>query len=301
MKAILLRGYGEVDQLHYEDAPDPVAGPGEVVVRVASTSINPIDFKLRAGHMKAIMPLTFPDILGRDVAGEVTAIGDGVTSLKVTDKVLGLVNHSYAQYLTAKAEDLAKLPDGLDILDAGVVPLVALTGTQLIENGVHPKAGDVVLVTGALGSVGRVAVFVAKQHGAHVIAGVRAKQKAEAETIGADAVVALDDDAEIASLPELDAIADTVGGETIGKLLPKLKKSGVLATVLGKPPAADQAGTKVNEVFARPDAKRLYELAVDVRDRRLVIPISNRLPLSEIRKAQTLAEKGCQGKIAVLP
>lgn len=301
MKAILLRGYGEVDQLHYEDAPDPVAGPGEVVVRVASTSINPIDFKLRAGHMKAIMPLTFPDILGRDVAGEVTAIGDGVTSLKVTDKVLGLVNHSYAQYLTAKAEDLAKLPDGLDILDAGVVPLVALTGTQLIENGVHPKAGDVVLVTGALGSVGRVAVFVAKQHGAHVIAGVRAKQKAEAETIGADTVVALDDDAEIASLPELDAIADTVGGETIGKLLPKLKKSGVLATVLGKPPAADQAGTKVNEVFASPDAKRLYELAVDVRDRRLVIPISNRLPLSEIRKAQTLAEKGGQGKVAVLP
>jgi NADPH:quinone reductase-like Zn-dependent oxidoreductase len=144
-------------------------------------------------------------------------------------------------------------------------------------------------------------VFVAKQHGAHVIAGVRAKQKSEAETIDADAVVALDDDAEIASLPELDAIADTVGGETIGKLLPKLKKSGVLATVLGKPPAADQAGTKVNEVFASPDAKRLYELAVDVRDRRLVIPISNRLPLSEIRKAQTLAEKGGQGKIAVLP
>ena len=301
MKAILLSGYGEVDQLHYEDAPDPVAGPGEVVVRVASTSINPIDFKLRAGHMKALMPLTFPTILGRDVAGEVTSIGDGVTSLKVTDKVLGLVNKSYAELLTAKAEDLAKLPDGMDILDAGVVPLVALTGAQLIETGVHPKAGDVVLVTGALGSVGRVAVFVAKQHGAHVIAGVRAKQKAEAESIGADAVVALDEDAEIAALPELDAIADTVGGETIGKLLPKLKKTGILATVLGKPPAADKAGTKVNEVFARPDAKRLYELAVDVRDGRLVIPISNRLPLSDIRKAQDQAEKGGQGKIAVLP
>jgi NADPH:quinone reductase-like Zn-dependent oxidoreductase len=114
MKAVQLYGYGDVDQLRYEDVPDPKPGPGEVLVKVLSTSVNPIDFKLRSGAMKERRPLQFPFILGRDVAGEVTELGPGVENLKVGDAVLGLVNHSYAQYLVAKATDLAKAPAGLD-------------------------------------------------------------------------------------------------------------------------------------------------------------------------------------------
>ena len=301
MKAVVLHGYGGADQLRYEDAPKPEPGAGEVLVRVISTSVNPIDYKLRGGMMKDRMPLEFPVILGRDVAGEVTALGSGVTQFKVGDLVMGLVNRSYAEYLTAKADLLAGIPQGLDPKEAGVVPLVTTTGSQLMEKGIQPKQGEVVLVTGAAGNVGRTAVFVAKQHGAKVIAGVRISQRAEARSLAADSIVALDDDREIAGLPELDAIADTVGGETIGKLIPKLKKSARLATVVGKPEAAAKAGIEVREVWAQSDADRLYQLAENVRDGKLDIPIALRLPLSEIRLAHEAAEKGVSGKIALLP
>ena len=165
----------------------------------------------------------------------------------------------------------------------------------------QPKNGEAVLITGAAGSVGRTAVYVAKQHGAHVIAGVLAKQKAEAESLGADSIVAIDDDTQIATLPELDAIADTVDGETIGKLIPWLRKSGRLASVLGKPPAAEKAGIDVKPVWSRPDGKRLCELAKDVGDGKFRIPIAQRFPLREIRAAHRAAQNGVEGKIALIP
>jgi NADPH:quinone reductase-like Zn-dependent oxidoreductase len=301
MKAVLLKAYGGVEQLGYGDVPDPKPGAGEVLVKVTATSLNPVDWKVRAGYMKDIMPLELPAILGRDVAGVVAALGAGVTRFKVGDKVMGLVNHSYAEMLTAKADDLALVPEGLAMEQAAVIPLVTLTGAQLIEKGVKPKAGDMVLVTGALGSVGRTAIYVAKLHGALVIAGVRKSQKSEAQLLGAERVVSVDDDHEVAGLGELDGIADTVGGAVIEKLLPKLKKSGVLGTVLGKPAAAEKAGVRVAEVFCQPDAKRLAELADDVHEGDLEIPIGKRFTLSEIQEAHRVAEKGGVGKVLITP
>jgi NADPH:quinone reductase-like Zn-dependent oxidoreductase len=301
MNAVLLNGYGGVDQLTYTQVPDPKAASGEVLVKVSGTSLNPIDWKLRAGYLKEIMPLQLPAILGNDVAGTVVTLGPGVTRFKPGDKVLGYVKQSDAELLTAKADDLAIIPDGLNTDQAAVIPVVALTGAQLIEKGVKPKAGDRVLVTGALGAVGRAAVYIAKIHGALVIAGVRKNQKQEALLLGADQVVALDDDHELASLADVDAIADTVGGQTIEKLLPKLKKDGVLGTIVGKPPAAGKAEIRVAEVYSQPDAKRLAELAADVVSGDLVIPIGKRFKLSEIREAHALAEKGGTGKVLIKP
>jgi NADPH:quinone reductase-like Zn-dependent oxidoreductase len=301
MNAVLLNGYGGVDQLTYTQVPDPKAASGEVLVKVSGTSLNPIDWKLRAGYLKEIMPLQLPAILGNDVAGTVVTLGPGVTRFKPGDKVLGYVKQSDAELLTAKADDLAIIPDGLNTDQAAVIPVVALTGAQLIEKGVKPKAGDRVLVTGALGAVGRAAVYIAKIHGALVIAGVRKNQKQEALLLGADQVVALDDDHELASLADVDAIADTVGGQTIEKLLPKLKKDGVLGTIVGKPPAAGKAEIRVAEVYSQPDAKRLAELAADVVSGDLVIPIGKRFKLSEIREAHALAEKGGTGKVLITP
>ena len=301
MKAVVLKGYGGVEQLTYSDVPDPKPNAGEVLVKVSGTSLNPVDWKIRAGHMKEIIPLQLPVILGRDVAGEVVALGAGVTRFKAGDKVLGMANHSYAELLVAKADDLAKVPEGLDMNQAAVIPVVALTGTQLIERGMEPKAGDVVLITGAVGAVGRTAVYIAKAHGAVVIAGVRSSQKQDAQLLRADKVIALDDDQEIAGLEELDAIADTVNGAVLEKLLPRLKNDGVLATVLGKPSVAVKSGVRVAAVFSQPDAKRLAELAEDVRVGDLVIPIGARFRLSEIREAHAAAEKGVAGKILVTP
>src|SRR6202012_2224372 len=169
--------------------------------------------------------------------------GDNVASPTVGQQVIGLINRGYAEYLTAKAQDVTVIPDGLDLVDAAALPLVVTTGAQLIQK-VKPNSGDVVLVTGALGSVGRAAVYFAKKQGASVIAGVRKSQKASAAALEADKVVAIDDADEIADLPELDAIADTVDHDVIGQLIPHLKPQGVLGSVNLKRQKAKTSGSR---------------------------------------------------------
>jgi NADPH:quinone reductase-like Zn-dependent oxidoreductase len=301
MKAVLLHGYGDVNHLSYEDAPMPEPGGGEVLVKTIAVSINPVDFKLRRGDMKEMMPLKFPAILGRDLSGEVAALGEGVTGLKVGDRVFGLVNQSYAEYVVCKPQDLAPTPENLDSIEAAALPLVLLTGSQVIELGVRPRSGETVLVTGAIGGVGRTAVYVTRQHGARVIAGVRASQLADAKSLGADEIVELDVAKEIAGLPELDAVADMVGREVIDRILPHIKKNGVLATVVGKPKSAEGRDVRVEAIRVQPNSARLAQLGIDVARGQFTIPIERRLKLSQIREAQQLAEKGGIGKILLTP
>jgi len=301
MKAVLLHGYGEVDQLSYEDAPIPAPAAGEVLVQTIAVSINPIDWKLRRGDLREMMPLEFPAILGRDLSGEVVALGEGVDGLKVGERVFGLVNRTYAEYVVCKPEELARIPEGLDGIDAAALPLVLLTGSQVIEVGIRPRPGEIILITGAIGGVGRTAVHVAKQHGAHVIAGVRAGQRAEAEHLGADRVIALGHMSEVGSLPELDAVADMVGHDTIDRILPHIRQNGVLASVLGAPPSATGRDLRVVPVWAQPDSGRLEELGTEVARGLFSIPIGRRLKLSQIREAQQLAEKGGIGKVVLTP
>jgi NADPH:quinone reductase-like Zn-dependent oxidoreductase len=301
MKAVQLHGYGSVDQLIYEDVPIPVAAAGEVLVKLTSTSINPIDYKIRRGDMKDIMPLQLPTIPGYDLAGQIVALGDGVTGKELDTLVMGVTDHTYAEYVACKAEILALMPEGLNPTDAGALPLVLQTGAQLIEKGVSPQPGRRVLVTGALGSVGRTAVHVAKQRGAYVIAGVRGSQRAEAAELNADQIVAVDNEQDVAGLKQLDAVADTVGRDVIDRLLPGIRKNGILATVVGKPNSADGYDIQVHEVWSEPDAKRIQQLAAEVAAGALTIPIFKRLKLAEIRQAHELAEKGVSGKVVLTP
>jgi NADPH:quinone reductase-like Zn-dependent oxidoreductase len=178
---------------------------------------------------------------------------------------------------------------------------VLLTGSQVIEVGIHPRPGETILITGAMGGVGRTAVHVAKKHGVHVIAGVRSSQKKEAEGLGADRVIALDDEKDIADLPELDAVADMVGHETIDRILPHIRKNGVLATVLSAPESAKGRDLRVVAVWAQPDAARLEQLGREVAQGLFSIPISRKFKLSQIGEAQQLAEKGGIGKIVLTP
>jgi NADPH:quinone reductase-like Zn-dependent oxidoreductase len=301
MKAVRLHAYGGVDQLRYEDVPPPEPEPDEVLVKVAATSVNPIDWKIRSGAAKSIMPVKFPAILGRDVAGTVVKAGVNVRNPEPGQKVMGLVNGSYAEYLTARADHLTVIPDGLELEQAAALPLVVTTGAQLMQH-IRPKPGDIVLVTGALGNVGRSAVYVAKSEGARVIAGVKTEQKKEANSLGVDQVIGVDDSEEIAELPELDAIADTVDHDVIGKLIPKLKSGGVLGSVLGAPKEAEGKHIRVEAFMATPDASLLRKMADAVRDGQLVIPIGRRMRLSEAGEAQALAEKGSlRGKILLIP
>jgi NADPH:quinone reductase-like Zn-dependent oxidoreductase len=297
MKAVVLPSYGEAERLEIREIDEPSPGPNEIKVRVAAAGINPIDLKQRSGHYAKYMPLDLPAILGRDVAGEVVAVGPRVTNFKVGARVLGFVNKGYADYVVAPVGAWAEVPKKLDLVDAAALPLVLLTGAQLVEEAADVDKGEVVLVTGATGSVGRVAVFCAKARGAIVYAGVRAEHEVEATKLGVHGVVALDDDRQIDELPSLDALADTVGGETTQKLLRRLKPGARIGSTVGEPPSAKERGFAVKAFLTRPDAARLAELAAAVADHELVIPIAKRFPLDEAAEAQRLAEKGGVGKV----
>ena len=301
MKAIVLREYGGPEKLSYEDAADPVAGEDQVLVRVTSASVNPVDYKLRSGAYKDFMPLTFPAILGNDFSGIVREVGAGVTGFAPGDKVMGLAGSSYAELVAANANAITKVPEGLDPVEAAALPVVTLTGEQLIMLGTGVKAGQTVLITGALGSVGRSAVWTAKKAGAMVIAGVKGSQVKAAGTLGVDQVLALDDATALEKLGFVDAVADTVGGPTGEKLLGKVKPGGVFASVLGGPTNAKLHPTiRVQSVVMHPDAAMLRILAEAVVAGKLVIPIDRMVPLDEAAQAQVAAEKGGIGKILLL-
>ena len=300
MKAIVVHQYGGPEVLKYEDYPDPVAGQGEVLVRVAATSVNPIDYKRRAGLTKDFYPIQFPGLIGVDIAGTVVNIGPGVECFAIGDRVFAMADNTYAELCVVRAEVLAKIPKGLDLIQAAALPLVTTTGNQLLS-ATDIEAGQTVLVVGAAGNVGRSAVFTAKDRGAKVIAGVLRRQMDEAKTVGADQVVATDDDAALARLPPLDAVADTVGRSTAEELMAKIKPGGVFASVIGAPQnAANYPTVKVVFVFSKFNRKTLEFMAEAVRDGKLVIPISEQLPLSEAAEAQAAAEKGATGKILLV-
>ncbi len=301
MKAVILRAYGDVSQLSYEtdeDLPEP--GDGEVRVRLRATSINPVDWKIRSGAEKDRFPLDLPEILGVDLSGEVDEVGPGVEEWTKGQRVMAKAGGTYAEYTVAKADVLAPIPDALSFEQAAALPLVLTTGAQLIERAARVEAGQRVLITGALGGVGRTAVHVAKQHGAKVIAGVKASQKEEAAMLGAESIVALDLPKEMVHLHDLDAVADTVGGVVGAHALKTLRDNGVFATVVGAPPHPPERGIRVVEYMAVPDASRLEELAFDVASGALHIPIAQTFPLEKIQEATRIAEKGgAKGKIVL--
>ncbi len=301
MKAIVVHEYGGPEVLKYEEYPDPIPGKGEVLVRVAAASVNPIDYKRRAGLTKDFYPLSFPGLIGVDVSGTVVKVGPGVEAFSSGNRVFSMADNTYAELCVVKADTLADIPEGLDLIQAAALPLVTTTGNQLLSaTGI--KAGQTVMVVGAQGNVGRSAVFTAKERGATVIAGVLKRQMDEAKTVGADQVVATDDDTAIENLPPFDAVADTVGGRTAEKLIAKVKPGGVFASVLEAPQnVAKYPSVKVIAVFSKFDRSTLQFMAEAVRDGKLEIPISLKLPLRKAAAAQAAAEKGGIGKILLLP
>ena len=208
MKAIVIHGYGSPEVLKYEDYQDPVPGPGEVLVKVAASSVNPFDFKVRSGAMKDFIPLTFPAVLGIDVSGTVESVGPGVTTFAPGDKVFAITSQAYATRCLVKATVLAKIPEGANLVETAALPTVTTTGAQLASLALGGHSGVTVLVTGAVGNVGRSAVYTAKSRGATVIAGVLKRHVAKGQAIGADNVVALDDAQALKGLGPIDAVAE---------------------------------------------------------------------------------------------
>ena len=303
MRAVVLHEYGGPEKLKFEDnVSEPQISGSTVLIGAAAASVNPIDWKLREGMRRKDSPLSFPAILGRDVSGVVRAVGASVKHFKAGDRVLALSWATYAELVAVDDSDVTHLPDGVDLADAAAIPLAALTGDQLVRLATNLQKGQVVLITGALGSVGRAAVHTAKKIGAQVIAGVRGKELNNARALGVSGVLAIDDDEAVANFRLVDSIADTVGGEVAAKLIAKVRQSGSFgyASVLPENVAAQNSAVKITRVFARPDPSKVREFADDVRDGKFVLPIGRRMLLRDAAEAHVLGEKGGIGKILLL-
>ena len=300
MKAVVLREYGPPENLKYEDFEAPQPTDGEVLVRVHAIGVNPIDWKIRSGAMKGLFSVAFPAILGYDIAGVVSGVGKGVTDFAAGDLVFARTTGAYAEFAVAKAQELAKVPGELDLTMAAALPVVTTTADQLIREHAEVKAGQTILLTGVLGSVGRCALFCALEQGAKVIAGVRAKQIGEAESLGAARAIDLSDDRSIAALGPLDAVADTIGGALASKLLAQIKPGGIYASVVGPPQdSALHPQVRIKAFGSHADARAMVHYAEAIRDGKLTLPIDTVLPLAEASAAHQKGEKGGAGKIVL--
>ena len=301
MKASVVTAYGGPEVMKYQDMPDPKPGADDVLVKVAGIGINPEDMLERNNAVKG-WQLHFPAIIGLDVSGTVVAKGDGVTGLEVGDRVCGWSYHTYAELVADKAIFFAKVPETMDLVEAAAIPLVGVTGSQLISVASGLQPGQTVLVSGAAGAVGRCAVYMAKALGARVIAGVRRFQLAQAGNIGADETIALDDPAAFAAIPQVDVVANTVRGKTATDLLTKVKDGGTFASVTGEPDGTkDHPKVRVVPFVSKQDRAAIAFIADAVNAGKMTIPIGLCERLEEAGAAQAAFTKGGIGKVLLTP
>jgi NADPH:quinone reductase-like Zn-dependent oxidoreductase len=297
----VVSAYGGPEVMKYQDMPDPEPGAGDVLVKVAGIGINPEDMLERNGDLKD-WQLHFPAIIGLDVSGTVIATGDGVTDLKVGERVCAWSYHTYAELVADKATLFAKVPKTMDLVDAAAIPLVAVTGSQLISVAARLQSGQTVLVSGAAGAVGRCAVYMAKVLGARVIAGVQRFQFDQSDSIGADETIALDDPAAFATIPKVDIVANALRGKAATDLLAKVKDGGVFASVTGAPDGTERyPKVRVVPFRSKQDREGIAFIADAVNAGKMTIPIGRREQLKNAGAAQAAFAKGGIGKVLLIP
>lgn len=289
--------YGPPEVLRLAEVMAPSAGPSQVQIRVVATGVNPADYKWRAGLLHAMAPLNFPHVLGYDVAGVVTALGESVSRFSVGDRVVATVAGGYAEVAVADEAACALLPENIDFVQAAALPCPALTGVQMVEEGIRPKKGETVLVTGATGGVGRFAVSAAAALGAHVVAAVRSSYLDQAQELGADEVIPLDRDV---VNRQFDHVADTVGGDAAANLCRLVAPSGTIMTVATTPIEPEGIPVPVNFFAYRSDGARLAQIVASVADGSITMPVARCFPLSDAAAAHRLLEAGGVGGRIVL-
>lgn len=303
MRVTRIYEHGGPDMLRYEEADRPEPGPGEILIRVMRAGVNPADHKHRSGMFKDFVPYVFPKTLGYDVAGTVEALGAGVDAPTQGTRVFALLDPfaagGYAQYVVTQAAGVAVMPEGMDFDTAAAMPCPGLTGTQMVEDQLKPKAGDLILVTGATGMVGRFAVRALLAAGAQVVAAVRPAYAEEARQAGAHVVVPLDGSAWTGA--PFDGVIDTVGGPASTALAAATRPGGRILTAATDPLDAKKLPTAPEFIAVHPDGARLARLGEDVVAGRISVPIKARFPLAEAAKAHEAIEAGgINGKIVLV-
>ena len=293
MKALTARSYGPVEELSVTELPEPVPGPGQILVRTEASALNAVDVVLVTGAMKDAFPISHPFVPGVDVTGVVAAVGDGVTRFTVGDPVLawnGIPSGALAEFvLVQDAPSVAIRPAGLEVGLAAALPTAALTAAALVHEA-KLQPGDSVLVVGASGGVGSFTVQLAKQAGARVLATARAEEADLLRGLGADATVdyrTADVTAEALTWAPggVDVVIDLAeAGPALAASASAARPGGRLVSPLGGPAAFERDVTAVYTGTRTPDG-RLADLAAQAADGRLRVEISARYPFADAPQA----------------
>src|SRR5471032_334226 len=269
MKAAFIEQYGGPEVLKYGDLPDPVAGPGEVVIDVVAASVNAADWKFRAGEYARHAQSKFPQIPGRDFYGAISAVGNGVEDLKIGDAVFGVCDAgqegAYAEKIAVKAAIVAKKPDGLSHVNAAALALTGLTAMSAIEDTLKLQPGETILIQGGAGGVASFAIQLAKHIGAHVITTTSAANRDYVRDLGADEVIDYNTTDFTKAVSNCDAVFDTVGGDVAMRSFAVLKPGGRAAFIgsgaqAPKPDRSDVTSLRPAVGRDRPHLERIVEL-----------------------------------------
>ncbi|WP_019074645.1 NADP-dependent oxidoreductase [Streptomyces hokutonensis] len=312
MKAVRFHQYGDPDVLRYEDVEQPDPGAGQVRVRVAATSFNPVDANIRAGFMQGPIPVTLPHTPGIDVAGTVDALGEGVTGIQAGEQVIGFLPMAgpgaAAEYVLVPVEALTPAPKSVALADAAALPLVGLTAWQALFDHAKLTAGQRVLVNGAGGAVGGYAVQLAKQAGAHVIATAGPRSSRRVTAAGADEVIDHTTADVVAAVSQpVDVLLNLAPVEPaqMDALLGLIRPGGVLVntTVWMPAPSDEERGVRGIDLFVRSDAEQLSHLVKLIDGGELRVEVARRVPLAELPALHADAAAGVlpSGKVVVTP
>ena len=306
MKAVRIHEYGGISVLRFEDAPIPACGADEVLIRVVGSSVNPVDWKIREGHLRAMLAFKMPFVPGWDVSGVVHAVGAQVTRFQLGEAVYSRPDiardGTYAEFVAVRETEVARKPRTVSHIEAGVLPLAGITAWEALVTKGQVKAGQCVLVHAAAGGVGSLAVQIAEAHGAHVIGTGSSTNRALVESLGANEFVDYRTQALRDAVRNVDLVLDTMGGDTQEASWHVMAPEGLLVSIASDPATGVARWPQLRGefLFIQPNAPVLEKLAAMVDGGQLRPVIGAEFALHDIQRAHALSETGhAVGKIAI--
>jgi len=299
IRAVRIAEYGGSEQLKCEEVPMPRLGPDRVLAKVRYAGVNPVDWKIRAGYMKQIFPVSFPLTLGHDFAGEIVNAGVDSDRFSIGERVFGFGDGTYAEFTEAGISDIATIPEKTDFTVAAALPTAGLTALQAIRDYVQPKPGTRILIHGAAGAVGSFATQIAIAGGAQVIGTASGEDVVYLRSLGHVQVIDYKQE-RFEAVGQVDAVLDLIGGETATRSYAVVRKGGVMVSTLGAANAelAARAGIRGVNVAMKRSAADLSELAGLVERGDLKPRMGQVFRLEQAREAQDTSQQSrAKGKI----
>lgn len=306
MKAVRIHKYGNSGELIFEDAPMPMVGANDLLIKVVATSVNPVDWKIREGHLKEMVSYSMPVILGWDVSGIVESIGKDVTKFKVGDAVFSRPDvkrdGTYAEFVAVDEGEVAFKPKTISHVESASLPLAGITAWEALFTTAKLSSDQKILIHGGSGGVGSLAVQLAKSRGAYVISTTSTKNLALVKSLGADDVIDYKTQKFEEIVTEVDVVFDTVGGEVQERSWSVLKQDGILVSIVSQPSdeAAEKHKVRSAFIFIEPNAEILTQITEMVDEGKVRPIVGAEFALADIAKAHKLSESGHSvGKIVL--